>query len=192
MNPTRLSIFVLAMAAVLMMAGCSTETPTNPTVAATTDVAKSVDRDDIAGQLIIGEDVDPGEVRNPGGKVTIITGNAFEVELTGDIVAAAVFVQNARYNASGNGSVTGRVELEEAEVMGVTGELEGQFTGNLKGFYLKGQAVLQGKDELAGCHIRLDFEGMLDSETYDYTGVVMFDDRDWYEIEPDGAIRPNL
>jgi len=191
MNHKQFAAILVATAAMLLMAGCSTETPTTLQATAT-DAVKSVDRYEISGQLLIGEDIDPGEVRNPGGRVTIIKGNAFAVELTGDIIAAAVFTQDARWNALGNGSITGRAELEEAELRGVTGELEGQFAASVREYWMDANVVLQGRDELAGVHVRMHLEGMVDSDTFDYTGVVLIDDRDWYEVEPDGAIRPNF
>ena len=129
--------------------------PTAPGAVNPDVTVKSVHRDDISGQLHIGDDVDPGEVTVRGGRVTIIRGNTFEVELTGGIVSSTTFVQDSQLNAAGNGSIVGSVELEEACVMGIEGELEGQFAGSVRRGVLSANFVLQGREGLAGCHIRL-------------------------------------
>jgi hypothetical protein len=183
-------ISLVGIAALLaLLAGCSSQSPTTPASTADGGGDKTVDRYEISGQVHIGADVEPGEMRNPGGRVTIIRGHAFEVELTGDIAATGLVVENVKYNHRGNGSASGPVESEEAEVMGRTGELEGQYVGQIKDYWLDAYVVLQGRDELAGCHVRLHFEGMLDSETFDYTGQVLFDDRDWFDEEEPGTLR---
>jgi len=191
MNLTKFTATLLAIGAILLVAGCSTDTPMTPGTPSDAAV-KSVDRMSLEGSLILGEDIDPGEVRNPGGRVTIVTGNAYEVELTGGIAAETIFVQDSRWNARGNGAITGAVEICRAEVAGVEGSLMGQFTGILHEFYLTADVVLRGAGDLAGCHIKLHFEGEPGSDSFAYTAEAMIDDRDWIEIEPDGAVRPNF
>jgi len=161
------------LTAVLILWGCSTDSPTVPTKPGVAE--KNAEHFTISGTVDIPDEViDMGEWMYTPSGVTHMAGYTFPAILAGDLAGDAIFVQNGHWNPNYTGGLSGDFDLAAADLLGQTGSIRGQFASSLHFGWLDGTAAMHGYDGLDGYHLVFNLVGPLGGP-YTYTAEVTVD-----------------
>ena len=161
----------LTLMAACILGGCSSDSPT--LIGPVAD--KAAEHFDIAGDVEEFPFTELGRWLTTPSGITHMWGFTFDVEFTGDLVGDGVFVQAGTWDATYTGVVSGKLAMENADVMGVTGSFRGAFTGKITNGWLEGSTVMQGTGGLDSYHAAFTLVGFLGGP-YSYTGKMTVDE----------------
>jgi hypothetical protein len=168
------TVIPLTLILVLALWGCSSEQPLAPDPAA--NVEKSADHFQITGTWDpLGDVIDWGVWWTTPGGITHHRDFIYYSYFLGDLAAEAISVQSGHWSASYTGGVKLDLTMENANLLGQVGSLEGSSSGAMIDGALDHTFVLQGSGGLAGYHIVMSLTGPIDGP-YTYVGDVTVDD----------------